>query len=250
MGKVFGHQRPVAFGIVGRPRLSPAGHHTRLKGMARLGESVRVRAPQRRIRREQPLPQQTGAPGALRTLVAHPDRQPLLHGAGPDAVLPPQLAKPTGGAVGLCVPRRHRCVEQLEFRYPVTGSEAQVEAAVGDQIHRCALLGDLRRVMQRCDDDRGSEPDALRAGGNGGGECQRRTEIVVFEEVVLGEPRRTRAEPLGLLARLQGESVKARRVLPPLRRVAQIEIDADFHGCISLCRSDADFKRGATADSG
>src|SRR5690606_25725110 len=122
-----------------------------------------------------------------------------------------------------------RRVEECEFRYPVACSDAEVEPTPGDQVDRRALLGQFCRVVQRGDDDRGAEPDALGAGGDRRGERQRLAEVVVVEEVMFGEPGRTRAEPVSLLTRLDGEPVERRRVLPPPMGVAEIEVNPDFH---------------------
>jgi len=197
--------------------------------MARFGKSVRVRTPQRRIRRQQPLPEQTGAARSLRPLIAEPDRQRILYRPGPDAVLSPQLAEATHCAIRAPVSRGHGRVEQRELRHPVPRAETQLEAAVGHQVDQRTLLGDFGWMMQRGDQYRGPEPDASGSGGDRGRERQGCAEIVVFEEMVLGEPGRARAQSLRLLARLQGESIEARRTLPPLRRIAQVKIDAGFH---------------------
>ena len=45
-------------------------------------------------------------------------------------------------------------------------------------------------------------------------------EVAVVELVVLGEPERVDAEPVSLLAQLQGERVQAGRVLVPTLRIA------------------------------
>ena len=46
---------------------------------------------------------------------------------------------------------------------------------------------------------------------------------------MLGKPQGLRAEPLGLLAGLEGESIETGGALTPLQRIAQVEVHANLH---------------------
>ena len=75
----------------------------------------------------------------------------------------------------------------------------------------------------------GPDANTGRPGGDRGGEGQRLREVAVLEEVVLGQPHRRRAEPLGFLHEFQRARVVLRPRTLPLRRVATVEVDADVH---------------------
>ena len=84
-------------------------------------------------------------------------------------------------------------------------------------------------MVQWGDHDRRADAGPPRAGGDGGGEGQGLGQVAVVEEVVLAQPDGVAAEGVGLLAHLQGEPVEPGRLAGPVRRVAQVEVDADVH---------------------
>ena len=88
--------------------------------------------------------------------------------------------------------------------------------------------------MQRRDHHGRAQPGPAGARRRGGGEGEGLGEVAVVEPVVLGEPERMRAEPVGFLAGFEGERVQARRVLPPRRGIAQVEVQADVHRRFSV----------------
>src|ERR1700712_1227798 len=91
-------------------------------------------------------------------------------------------------------------------------------------------------MMQGRNENRRTQPNPLGTGGRCSRERQRRSQIAVVEQVVLGEPRRRGPKALGLLAHLQREAVETRRILMPLHRVPQVEVDADLDRHWAACR--------------
>ena len=57
--------------------------------------------------------------------------------------------------------------DAVELLLLVAGADAEVEAAVADDVEHGHFFGDQDWVMQRQDNDRGSDPDVLRAPGDG-----------------------------------------------------------------------------------
>jgi hypothetical protein len=84
-------------------------------------------------------------------------------------------------------------------------------------------------VVERRDENGGADSDPLRTGGDRRGHRQRLREIAVVEQVMLGHPDGVDAEPVGLFAHLQRESVETAPVDLPLRRISQVEVQTDVH---------------------
>ena len=99
--------------------------------------------------------------------------------------------------------------EEFELRDAVPGPEPEVDAATRHDVDQRRLLGDLDRMVERRDHDRGAEPDAPGPRCDRGEEREWLRHVTVVEEVVLGRPHRMRAETLRFLAQLERESVEA-----------------------------------------
>jgi len=80
-----------------------------------------------------------------------------------DAAGRPQPAQLLGAPIGLRVAAFQRHAVQFVLGHPVAGADTEVEPAVRDQVDQRRLLGDLGRVVQRGDDDRGAVPIRTRA---------------------------------------------------------------------------------------
>ena len=182
--------------------------------MTALHQPLPIRLEASRVHGEQALAEATGPTRALRTLVAEPDRHPLLHGCRRHPAVGPDAAELAHPLVGHGVAPREAGAEQLVLGHAVAGAEAELEPTVAHEVDDRRLLGQLHRVVQR---------------GDRGRERERLGEVPVVEEVVLREPHGVRAETFGLLAQLQGEAVEARGVALPLGRVAEVEVDTDVH---------------------
>jgi hypothetical protein len=162
-------------------------------------------------------------------LVAEPQRQPLLHRAGRHPVRAPQPAQLARGRVGRAVPGRDVGAVEFVLGNSVSGADAEVQPPVAEDVDDRGLLGDLDGAVQRRDQDAGADPHPLGARRRGGREGERLRQVVVVEEVVLGQPHRVAAEQLGLLAHLQREGVQPRRRGAPGRRVPEVEVEAHTH---------------------
>ncbi len=86
----------------------------------------------------------------LGTLVAHPDRKPVLGGRRKHLARLPVRADVPGPGVRHAVAARDRGAVEIELRRSVARAEAEVEASSAHQIDDCRFLGDLRRRSQRC----------------------------------------------------------------------------------------------------
>src|SRR5207249_1422290 len=74
-----------------------------------------------------------------------------------------------------------------ELLAPVAEPGDQADAAPAGQVQDGELLGQAYRVMERDEDGRDIDPDALRPPRDRGGERERRGEVAVIYTVVLGE---------------------------------------------------------------
>ena len=57
-------------------------------------------------------------------------------------------------------------VKRQIFAFVVTAAGGKIDAAAGEQIERCPLLGNADRMMQRQHVDRRRQPQPRRIGGN------------------------------------------------------------------------------------
>ena len=76
----------------------------------------------------------------------------------------------------------------LELARDVPRADAQLETATGEEVDDGRLLGEMERVPDRCQRDRGADPGMPGAGCDRRREHERLGEVAVFEPVVLGEP--------------------------------------------------------------
>ena len=157
------------------------------------------------------------APDQLEATGPHPQRRMrLLHGArlDDDVVEVPALAvvrEAVAGGPGLAQ-ERQGLVEALgrlldgdaearELRRAVALADAEIEAAVGQQIQRGDLLGQQHGVVPGQHHHRGAQPYALGAAGKVAQEIERRRELPHAREVVLDHEHAVIAELLGVAAR-------------------------------------------------
>ena len=127
-----------------------------------------------------------------------------------------------------------RDVEAVDLVARRALAEAELDAAVRQEVERGERLGDARRVIVVGDDlaDAVSEPDALGARRGRGQEHFRRGRVrVLFQEVMLDLPREVDAELVcehDLLDRFVQQAVLL-PVGPRPRQLVLVE-DAEFHG--------------------
>jgi hypothetical protein len=70
-----------------------------------------------------------------------------------------------------------------------TRADPQLDASAADQVDYRRVLGNPQRVLERQDDDRGTEPNSARAGSDRGEEDERRRQVSAFgAHVVVGDP--------------------------------------------------------------
>ena len=108
--------------------------------MAPVGQALPVWRPGTCGQREQALPHPARPPGALGALVAEPDRQPVLHRSGGEPTVPPHPAQLADLLIQRAVPGGEVRAEQPEFRYPVPGSQAQLQPAPADEVEYRKVL--------------------------------------------------------------------------------------------------------------
>ena len=87
--------------------------------------------------------------------------------------------------------------EARELRLAVALADAEVEAAVGEEVERGDLLGEQHRVVPGQHHHGGAEPYALRAAGEVAQEIERGGELADAREVVLDHEHAVIAELLG-----------------------------------------------------
>ena len=125
--------------------------------------------------------------------------------------------------------------QPLELVRPVARADAEPHAAVRENVDERRVLDDADRVVERQGDDGGADPDAAGLGREVGhvGEAVRH-DAVAGREMVLGDPRRVVAQPLGLqhLVGRAGMDVAVRIGLFLGVRVRR-EKDAEFHGVLT-----------------
>jgi hypothetical protein len=121
-----------------------------------------------------------------------------------------------------------------ELLVPVAGREAQIQPAAGEQVGDRGVLGQPQRVVQRGEQHRGAQPDAPRAGAQGGDHGEQRGQVAVVDQVVLGQPHGVEAPALGRHGEVNGLLIHLRPRAAPGPRVAEIEPDAELHDYSSL----------------
>ncbi len=120
-------------------------------------------------------------------------------------------------------------------------ADAEVDAAVGDQVERRQSLGGARRMVVLRDHlaDAVAQPDPRRASRRRGEEHLGRGRVrVLVEEVVFDLPRVVEAEPVRELDLIERVAQQAELVVvaPRLRELVFVE-DAELHPCSSAEQS-------------
>ena len=96
--------------------------------------------------------------------VAEPDRQVLLDRRRREPGFVEQGAQLPVGGVEIGEAGRHVDVEHLEFVRDVPRTDPELEPSVGQEVDHRRFLGDMARVPDRRQRDRGADPGpALRA---------------------------------------------------------------------------------------
>ena len=96
-----------------------------------------------------------------------------------------------------------RDLEALELAVPVALADAEIEAAVGQQIERGGLLGQQHRIVPGQHHHRGAEPQRGGARGQRHQQHQRGGGLVPAAEMMLDREARMEAERLGLDVELE-----------------------------------------------
>ena len=129
VGEVAGDDRPVGLGVLAHPPLDAARHPRHVGVVTAVGQTVAVGLDERRVDAQQPLAELPGSVGALRTLVAHPDRQAVLQRPWRDDAVVPEAAHLTRPIVGVGVAAGEVGAVELELGDSVPGAEPELEPA-------------------------------------------------------------------------------------------------------------------------
>ncbi len=115
-----------------------------------------------------------------------------------------------------------RDAEGGELRVNVAHAGAEHHPSAREVVEHRQVLGELQRVAEREQQDVLTDRDALGDGGDRAAHRDRRGQIAVLDEMVLGEPDVVEAEPVDQRDLLERPGVElARRDLAP-RRVAEV----------------------------
>ena len=107
-------------------------------------------------------------------------------------------------------------------------ADAEDQATTADMVDRGSLLGQSQRVTQRQDLHGGADLDALRTGGDGAGDGQRRRQDrAVRVQVQLGQPDGVQPPCFGGIHELEAV-VEGLRLAATARALELVE-DAEFH---------------------
>src|SRR5580765_7063638 len=96
----------------------------------------------------------------------------------------PGLAQKGDGFLVALLGLRHVDAEAVELAPAVALADAEIEAPVRQQVKRCGLFGEERRIVPRQYEDRGAEPQGRRLGGEVGQEIQGRRNLAEPGEMV------------------------------------------------------------------
>src|SRR5208283_4884268 len=117
-----------------------------------------------------------------------------------------------------------RNAEALELLRAVAQAKSQPEPAARDYIDEGRVLGKLKRMIKRRQQDVGADGDARRARRDGGSRRHQRGQVAVVGEVMLGEPDGIEAELLGGLNLRQRFAVEIAKRPRRAGRIAEIEL--------------------------
>ena len=90
-----------------------------------------------------------------------------------------------------------RDAERSKLVAPVAEAEAELQPSSAQLVDECGVLGKANRVVERCEQDRGAEPDRRRLARDRGQEREHRREIALVGHVVLRDLHRLEAGGLG-----------------------------------------------------
>ena len=110
----------------------------------------------------------------------------------------------------------------------VAESDAEVEAAVGEDVDGGGVFGDPDCIVQRQQQDPGADPDASGQAGDGGGDGQDGGCVAVVDEVMFGDPDVVVAELLGVDDFIENLVVELGPGLSPLGRIAEVVDQAEL----------------------
>ena len=157
-----------------------------------------------RSRLEQSHAGPPGRAGALRPLVAQPDRQRLLRRTRCDLAAGEQPPHFQRDPIGLVEAAGHVDAERVVLRLRIAGAEPELEPALGDQVDHRGFFGEMAGMAKGRKDDGGAEPHALRPRGHAAASTRRLREVAVGKAVMLGEPDRPAPQALRPGQQLQG----------------------------------------------
>ena len=154
----------------------------------------------RRIDSKLPAPIHSGGCGCWTgrgsmTMLSKCQRLPWCEKRSPES---PGLAQERQGLVEALGRLLDGDAEARELRRAVALADAEIEAAVGQEIERGDLLGQQHRVVPGQHHHRRAEPYALGAAGKVAQEIERRRELPDAREVVLDHEHAVIAELLGV----------------------------------------------------
>ena len=123
---------------------------------------------------------------------------PVLAAMGPRPIRRPRLQEYLEGFVEHLVRLFHRNAEAGELVMAIALSDAEIDAAAGQEIEGRDLLGQQHGIVPGQRDHGGPEPQVLRPRAHPGQEVQRGRDLTEAGEVVLDDERALVAERLGL----------------------------------------------------
>jgi hypothetical protein len=119
--------------------------------------------------------------------------------------------------------------ELAKLERAVAATDTEVEAPARQQRQRGRVLRDPDRIVQRQDHQVGSDAHAPRARAHRPRDHERRGRVAVVAEVMLRQPDRVEAEPLGLDDLVEDLGVEPLERHGPRRRVAEVVPESEVH---------------------
>jgi len=102
----------------------------------------------------------------------------------------------------------HRHTEALELLLAPPEAEPEDQPSAGDQVHRGGVLGNPDRIVQGDQQQPGPDLDPARPRRDRRTHRQKRRQIPVVDEVVLGDPDRIEPELLRVHRQVEGVGVQ------------------------------------------
>ena len=190
---------PRRFGIVGDDDVELTGHTGARGVVPSLLQPFPVRLEEITVDAEEADAEATGAAGALRALIAEPQRDRILDRGRRDAAFGPQLTQLTHPGVGGRITASDVRAERLELGDAVTRTQSELESPARHDVDDRGFFRELHGGAQGREQYRSSDPHGSSAGRDRGREHQRLRQVPILEEVVLREPNRVDAAAFSVL---------------------------------------------------